>query len=64
MDAVLRLLAVVAELLRLALRRARAERAQAGADRIAADPGAEWLRRFKRSGPAAETDAGKPGRDG
>ena len=36
--------------------------AQDRADRIAADPGAEWMRRFNsQADPPGETDAGKPG---
>ena len=35
--------------------------AQDRADRIAADPGAEWVRRFNsQANPTSKTDAGKP----
>ena len=44
-------------------RRERQQDAQARADRIAADPGAEWVRRFKQQAtPADKADAGKSDR--
>lgn len=67
--AILQGLGAVLTLVAKAVERKRVERdyrdAQNAADRIASDPSAEWMRRFKeqRSPSPAKADSGKPGAD-